>query len=297
MATSEIGDFLVSRRAKIRPDQAGLIGAGSNRRVPGLRREEVATLAGVSVDYYARLERGTLTGVSDEVLAAVARALHLDDAESAHLTDLARAHTPGVRPRRRTAAPQQVRPSIQRFLDAVTGAPAWVRNDRLDFVAANPLARALYSPVFDFTNDPANNARFTFLDPKAHDFYPEWERSADDIVAALRGYAGRNPEDRALTDMIGELATRSAEFGTRWASHNVRHHRTGTKKINHPHVGALELHYEAMEMIADPGLTFCTSTVEPTTASHERMQILSNVAATTEAERRSARQSAPNSRD
>ncbi|MET4639492.1 hypothetical protein ABIE24_002737 [Mycetocola sp. 2940] len=222
--------------------------------------------------------------MSDEVLRAVARALQLDEAEASHLSDLARAHAPGVRPRRRPASAQRVRPSIQRFLDAVTGAPAWIRNDRLDFIGTNALARALYSETFADSIRPANNARFTFLNPHARDFYPDWEHSADDIVAALRGYAGRNPDDRALTDMVGELATKSVEFRTRWAAHDVRNHRTGIKKINHPTVGLLELHYDSMEMTTDPGLTFCTCTAEPNTSTSERLQLLSSWAATSAAE-------------
>ena len=204
---SEIREFLTSRRAKITPDQAGLTAYGP-RRVPGLRREEVAVLAGVSVPYYTRLERGDMSGVSESVLEALARALQLDDAERAHLFDLARAAGPTAN-RRRRSAPKQIRPSVQRLLDAITRAPALVQNGRLDVLAANQLGRALYSELFRDPARPANHARFTFLNPGAHDLYPDWERAANDGVALLRAEAGRDPYDRDLTDLIGELSTRS----------------------------------------------------------------------------------------
>jgi transcriptional regulator with XRE-family HTH domain len=279
---SEIRDFLRSRRAKITPEQANLVWYGGNRRVPGLRREEVAMIAGVSIDYYARLERGNLNGVSDEVLDSIARALQLDEAETAHLFDLARAarESASVSPRRRSTSPQQVRPSMQRLLDAMTGAPAWVRNERMDFLAANQLGRALYSEVFASPMRPPNNARFVFLDPRSREFYTDWEQGANDIVAILRSYAGRNPNDRGLTDLIGELATRSETFRTKWANHNVRFHRTGLKRLHHPVVGDLELAYEAMELPADPGLTMFAYTAEPGSASEERLSLLASWAAT-----------------
>jgi transcriptional regulator with XRE-family HTH domain len=210
----EIREFLTSRRAKITPDQVGLMAYGP-RRVPGLRREEVAVLAGVSVPYYTRLERGDMSGVSEGVLEALARALQLDDAERAHLFDLA--HTAGpMAKRRRRSAPKQVRPGVQRFLDAITGAPTLVQNGRLDILGANQLARALYSELFRDSIRPVNHARFNFLNPRARDLYPDWERGADDAVALLRAEAGRDPYDRELTDLIGELSTRSEAFRTRW---------------------------------------------------------------------------------
>ena len=242
---AEIRDFLRTRRAKISPEQANLYAYGGHRRVPGLRREEVAMIAGVSVDYYARLERGNLSGVSDEVLGSIARALQLDEAESAHLFDLARAARATTSPRRRAAAAQHVRPSVQRLLDSWNGVPAWVRNERMDILGTNELGRALYSEVFADPVRPANNARFVFLDQRSHDFYPEWEQGANDIVAILRSYAGRNPGDRSLMELIGELSTRSEPFRTKWANHNVRFHRTGVKRLHHPVVGDLELAYEA----------------------------------------------------
>jgi transcriptional regulator with XRE-family HTH domain len=279
---SDVSEFLRSRRAKVTPEQVNLI-VGSNRRVPGLRREEVATLAAVSVDYYARLERGNLSGVSDEVLDSIAHALRLDEAETAYLFALARAAQPGPARRKRAARPQELRPSLQRLMD-MTGAPTLIHNERLDFVAANALGRALYAPVLADHVQPANSARFMFLNPEAHTFFPDWEQNAHDIVAVLRGSAGRKPHDRNLSDLIGELATRSEEFRTRWATHNVRFHRTGLKRIHHPVVGELELSFEAMELPANPGWTMYAYTAEPGSASDERLQLLASWAASSTSE-------------
>jgi transcriptional regulator with XRE-family HTH domain len=279
---SEIREFLTSRRAKITPDQVGLTAYGP-RRVPGLRREEVAVLAGVSVPYYTRLERGDMSGVSESVLEALARALQLDDAERAHLFDLARAAGPMAK-RRRRSAPKQIRPSVQRLLDALTGAPALVQNGRLDILAANQLGRALYSELFRDPTRPANHALFTFLNPRAQDLYADWERAANDGVALLRAEAGRDPYDRDLTDLIGELSTRSEEFRARWAAHNVRLHQTGAKRFHHPVVGDLTLTFEMMELAADPGLNLLTYTAEPGSKSDEALNLLGSWAATVEQE-------------
>lgn len=277
---SEIREFLSSRRARITPEQAGLPAFGTKRRVPGLRREEVAMLAGVSVDYYTRLERGELSGASDEVLDALARALQLDEAERAHLYDLARAA--GSRdPRRRRTAPGRVSPSVQRVLDAITDAPAWIRNGRADVVATNQLGRALYWPLFDGSVTRPNTARFTFLDPRAREFYGDWDRTASDMVAVLRAEAGRNPFDRGLTDLVGELSTRSEEFRTRWAAHNVLFHRTGRKLLHHPVVGELDLTYEALDLTSAPGLTLLVYTAQPGTPSQDSLALLASWAATT----------------
>jgi transcriptional regulator with XRE-family HTH domain len=279
----DVKQFLSTRRAKLTPDQAGLPAYGGNRRVPGLRREEVALLAGMSVDYYNRLERGNLRGVSEGVLGSVARALQLDEAETSHLFDLARAANTSPAKRRRSS-PQLVRPSVQRLLDAITDAPAWVRNARHDFLAANRLGYALYSELF--TTDhirPANTARFVFFNERSKSFFPDWERTADDIVAMLRSEAGVNPYDRDLSDLIGELSTRSEPFRTKWAAHNVRFHRTGTKRLHHPEVGDLELSYEAMELSSDAGLTFLAYTAEPNTPSADGLRLLATWAATLDA--------------
>ncbi|TMB87317.1 MAG: helix-turn-helix domain-containing protein [Chloroflexi bacterium] len=275
---SEIREFLTSRRARITPDQVGLAVYGS-RRVPGLRREEVAVLAGVSVPYYTRLERGDIKGVSESVLEALARALQLDDAERAHLFDLARAAGPTARTRRRSA-PRQIRPSVQRILDAMTDAPALVQNGRLDVLAANRLGQALYSPMLANSTPPVNHARFTFLDQRAQDFYPDWDRAANDGVALLRAEAGRNPYDRALTDLVGELSTRSPEFRVRWAAHNVRLHQTGAKHFHHPIVGDLTLTFEMLELAADPGLNLLTYSAEPGSRSEQGLRLLASWAAT-----------------
>jgi len=270
-----IRDFLVSRRARVTPEEAGLPVYGGHRRVQGLRREEVATLAGMSVDYYTRLERGHLGGASESVLDALARALQLDEAERAHLFDLARSAGTSPRARPRPAA-ERVRPGVQRVLDAMTGAPAWVRNGRADVLAANTLGRALYAPVFDSAAGPPNTARFAFLDPRGPDFYRDWATTADDMVAILRAEAGRHPCDRGLTDLVGELSTRSEEFRNRWAAHNVRFHRTGFKRLHHPVVGDLDLTYEAMELAGDPGQTLLVYTAEPASPTHDALQLLAS---------------------
>jgi len=275
---AEIHEFLTSRRARITPEQAGLPAYGGNRRVSGLRREEVALLAGVSVDYYVRLERGNLSGVSDSVLDGLARALQLDEAERDHLYDLARTAT--AAPRRRSAT-ERIAESVQQVLDAISEAPAWVRNARHDMLAANPLARALYAPVIAFAAGATpNTARFIYLDPSAPDFFADWDRAADDIAAMLRSEAGRNPYDKKLVELIGELSTRSETFRTRWAAHNVRFHRTGQKRLHHPVVGALDLNFEAMDLPSHPGLTMLVYTAPVGTPTADSLRILASLAAT-----------------
>jgi transcriptional regulator with XRE-family HTH domain len=272
---AEIREFLSSRRARITPQEAGLLVFGGNRRVPGLRREEAAMLSGVSVDYYTRLERGNLSGASDGVLDALAGALRLDEAERAHLFDLARAINPTPSTRRRASA-QRVRPAVQLVLDAITGAPAYVRNDRMDLLAGNRLGLALLAPIWDSPYGPRNSARFMFLDARSRDYYVDWEKSANDSVAILRGAAGRNPYDKALTDLIGELSTRSEEFRQRWAAHDVRFHRTGFKKVRHPVVGTLELTFEAMDLAADDGLTMLVYGAEPGSPTADALTLLAS---------------------
>jgi transcriptional regulator with XRE-family HTH domain len=276
---TEVREFLSSRRARLKPEQAGLPVYGGNRRVPGLRREEVALLAGLSSDYYVQLERGNLRGVSESVLNAVANALRLDEAERIHLLDLARtANTATGTPRRPSS--QQVRPGVQRVLDAITDAPAWIRNGRADVVAVNRLGRALYAPVLDDPVRPANTARFTFLSPRGPEFYRDWEATAKDMVAVLRAEAGRSPYDKSLTDLVGELSTRSETFRTLWASHDVLFHRTGRKNLHHPVVGDLDLTYEAFELAADPGLRMLVYTAEPATPTADALNLLASWAAT-----------------
>ncbi|MDQ1480617.1 MAG: hypothetical protein QOI44_1478 [Actinomycetota bacterium] len=275
----EIREFLTSRRARITPDQAGLVSYGS-RRVPGLRREEVAVLAGVSVPYYTRLERGDMNGVSENVLEALAGALRLDDAERAHLFDLARAARPAVvRPRRRQPK-ERVRPEVHWILDAISNAAAFVGNQRLDFLAANELGRALFSEMYAAPARPVNNARFVFLDPKAEAFFADWDVVAGECVAILRWAAGRDPYARDLSDLVGELATQSEAFRTRWATHDVRFHNSGLKRFHHPVVGELSLSFNRMELPADHGLAIFTYAAEPGSRSDEALKLLGSWAAT-----------------
>ncbi|GAA4633877.1 helix-turn-helix transcriptional regulator [Actinoallomurus vinaceus] len=275
---TEIREFLTSRRAKISPRQAGLPSYGT-RRVPGLRRSEVAQLAGVSVEYYSRLERGDLAGVSDSVLDALARALRLNDEERTHLEDLARTAGSGPR-RRRRSTPQQVRPTVQRMLDAMTDAPAFVMNGRGDILATNALGRALYAPMFDAARSATpNHSRFIFLDRRSHLFWGDWERAADDTVALLHAQAGRDPYDKDLTDLIGELSTRSDDFRVRWARHDVRQHHIGAKPFHHPVVGDLDLTYESMDLSADD-LTLVVYGTEPGSDSEDKLRLLASWATT-----------------
>jgi transcriptional regulator with XRE-family HTH domain len=278
---AEISDFLATRRARLTPEQVGLPSSG-RRRVPGLRREEVAVLAGVSTDWYIRLERGHIAEVSDDVLAAVARALRLDDAERSHLDDLARAARPSRGPRRRAST--RVRPSVQWMLDAMTGAAAIVRTGSMDIVAANTLGRALYSPVYDFARGgPANIARFQFLDPRAKDFQPNWPDALSTTVAIMRTAAGRDPHNRALTDLVGELATCCEEFRSRWAGHDVRLHHTGAKTFIHPVIGQLDLAFEAVDLPTDDlwGLNLTVYTGQPGSPTADALAVLASWAITT----------------
>lgn len=277
---SEVREFLTTRRANVTPQRVGLP-AGTNRRVKGLRRSEVATLAGVSVEYYTRIERGAISGVSPEILDALAKALRLDDAERAHLFNLAHAASPVAQPPRRrnpkSWAPHQ---SLQWMLDAVTAGPAFVRNGRMDLLAVNQLARAFYTELYEMPGQPPNIARHAFLDQRAQDFYPDWDAFADVTVAILRTEAARDPHNKDLHDLIGELSTRSEEFRERWGAHNVRHHGSGFKTFHHSVVGGLTLAYEGMNMEAEPGLTFTIYTAEPGSHSADRMQLLASWAAT-----------------
>jgi transcriptional regulator with XRE-family HTH domain len=280
---NEIREFLTARRARITPEQAGLPlpPLASTRRVAGLRREEVAMLAGVSVPYYTRLERGDARGATDAVLDSLARALHLDDAERAHLFDLVRAanaHTgtaaPARSPRRPARSP--VRPQLRFILEAMDAVPAYIRNGRLDLLAGNTLARALFAPIFDSPARPVNAARFTFLDPAAAEFYPDWDAVADQNVASLRAEVGRNPYDKDLSDLIGELSTRGATFRQRWAQHDGHRHTTGAKRLNHPIVGPLTFNYQAMELEADEGLFLIACTVAPGSRDADALNMLAS---------------------
>jgi transcriptional regulator with XRE-family HTH domain len=276
----EIQEFLTSRRARITPEQAGVRSFGSGRRrVPGLRREEVASLAGVSIAYYTKLERGDASGVSETVLEALSRALQLDDAERAHLFDLGRARQPVPRTRRRRTAPQTIRPGVQRLLDRID-APSYIRNGRMDILATNKLGDALYSEILANPRRPANTARFCFLDPRATTFFVDWEQTADNSVAVLRAEAGRNPHDQDLTNLIGELSTRSEDFRVRWARHDVGTHDAGIKRLHHPLVGQLELTYEGLTLAADPDLVMFAFTAEIGSKSEQVLNLLASWTAT-----------------
>ena len=276
---SEIRDFLTSRRARITPERAGLKVSplSGARRVAGLRREEVALLAGVSVPYYTRLERGDARGATDAVLDALSRALRLDDAERAHLFDLVRAANASAAARTpRRPARQLVRPELRNMLESMDGVPAYIRNGRLDLLAGNALARALFAPIFDSPARPANAARFTFLDPAAAEFYPDWDAVADQNVASLRAEVGRNPYDKALSDLIGELSTRGDTFRQRWAKHEVHRHSTGAKRLHHPVVGPLTFNYEAMELAADEGLVLIVCSAPPGSRDADALSLLAS---------------------
>ena len=280
----EVREFLTSRRAKITPERAGLPVAGQ-RRVPGLRRSEVAALAGMSVEYYAKLERGSLAGVSAGVLDALARALLLDDAERTHLLRLAHEADGSnaiLRPRRR---PKQwtVRPSLQWSLDAIT-APAILGNNRMDLLAANHLGRAMYSDLYNEPTSPPNFARHTFLDSAARRFYPDWALAADMCVANLRTAAGKDPHDKDLHDLVGELSTRSDDFRRRWGAHNVRTHGTGLKQFHHHIVGDLTLAYESLDLRAEPDLTLTIYTAEPDSPTAHALALLASWAPTKHAD-------------
>ena len=288
---AEIREFLRSRRARISPDDAGLPAYGGNRRVAGLRREEVAMLAGVSVDYYVRMERGGLGGASESVLDALANALKLDEAEREHLFDLARQATGSAATRRQRRPSATVRPAVQQVLDAIADAPAWVRNGRHDILAMNPLARALYAPVFDSDpRRPANTTRFVYLNPEAaRELFVDYDDIARDAAAMLRLEAGRTPHDKALIELVGELSTRSDLFRVRWASQDVRHHRSGRKRLRHPAVGQLDLDFEALELPSEPGLRLNIYTAAEGTPTSDGLKLLATWVA-------SQKESSPNTR-
>ena len=280
MAThDDIREFLTTRRAKITPELAGLPVYGVNRRVVGLRREEVALLAGISVEYYTRLERGTVGSVSDGVLDGLVHALQLDEAERDHLYRLVR--TAGTSAARRTPrrnpGKKQVRPAVQRILDQMP-MPAYLRNGRFDVLAANELGRALYSPLYEQADAGGrpNSARFLFLDPAASEFFVDYDKVLNDCVAFLRAEAGRDPYDKDLSDLIGELSTRSDDFRRRWAAHDVRYHRTGRKRFHHPIVGDLELDFEAFELPGDPGQRINIYIAPPDSPSVDALDLLAS---------------------
>lgn len=276
----ELREFLATRRAKITPAQAKLPAYGGNRRVAGLRREEVAMLAGVSVDYYTKLERGNVGAVSDSVLDAVSRALQLTTAERDHLFRLT-GSTGAARPVRRNPRRSDVRPTLQRIVDGITDSPAFIRTHTRDLVAANALGRAVYAPLYE--DDPTgtpNTARFLFLDARARTFFMDWPKSSSDMVANLRTELGRDPYDRDLTDLVDDLNRESDDFRTLWKAHDVRYHDTGVKAVRHPEVGELQLTFEAMELPADPGQSLIVYGAEPGSATADALRLLASWTAT-----------------
>lgn len=272
---NELREFLVSRRARITPEQAKLPAYGGNRRVAGLRREEVAMLAGVSVDYYTKLERGAVGVVSPSVLDAVARALQLTSTERDHLfhlTGTTASLRPAAQPERTT-----VRPTVQRILDGLSESPAFVATAARNLVAANALGRAVYSPLYDAAPDGIpNTARYTFLEPGAKEFFVDWHTAAANLVANLRREVGSDPLNRALEELVDELNRRSPEFGELWRSHDVRTHDAGIKSIRHPVVGELHLTFEAMPLPADPGQNLVVYGAEPGSENADRLRLLAS---------------------
>ncbi|MEU4776538.1 helix-turn-helix transcriptional regulator [Micromonospora sp. NPDC023633] len=275
----EVREFLISRRANITPARAGLPDFGGERRVPGLRREEVAMLAGVSLDYYTQLERGNLRGASESVLNAIARALQLDDVERQHLFDLARTASVSPAARDHRSGKPAVRASVQRVLDSLA-VPAVVYDAQQDLVAANLMGRALFSPHFEA--ERPNLARFVFLDPRARDYYADWPLARRMTAAMLRLEAGRDPLNSGLTALIGELSTLSPQFRRDWAAQDVHEHRTGRKVYRHPQVGEIGLTFDVFGLPGEPGLSIGTYSVEEGTESADRFALLASWAATQE---------------
>lgn len=273
MARSELADFLSTRRARIAPAVVGLTGDVARRRVPGLRREELAALAGVSVDYYTRLEQGRSRSASIDVLDALATALQLNDAERDHLHHLGR---PAPAKRQSRPRPQRVHPTtltlLERLDDTVT--PAFVLGRRLDVLAHNRLAGALIAEFRTLPAPQRNQARFVFLDPHARELYTDWQQVALDTVAMLRHDAGRHPDDPKLSALIGELSINSEEFGKWWPRHDVQRRTTGTKGYHHPVVGELTVQYQALTPSGDEDQVLIVYTTEPGSASDTALRLL-----------------------
>ena len=274
---NRLGEFLKARRALLLPEAAGIAVYG-RRRVPGLRREELAQLAGVSVDYYVRLEQGRAAHPSAEVLDAIARALQLDEAERAHLLQLA---TPSPA-RRRTPAPERVAPGLERLLGAMDTVPAIVIGRRMDILAWNPLAAALMGATGCVTTDPPNLARMMFLDPACRELYADWEQHARETVGYLRHCAGRHPDDPGITALVGELSVKSELFASWRADHLVREKASGSKRYRHPIVGEMTLSFETLVPPGAPDQAMITYVAEPGSASETALRLLASWAATEE---------------
>lgn len=278
--STDVRDFLTSRRARLSPDDVGLPDFGGRRRVAGLRREEVAMLTGVSTEYYARLERGQIAGVSEQVLDSLAAVLKLDDDERDYLANLARAAQATKRTRRPKPAPQTVRPAITAALAAITGAPAFVRNGAMDILAVNELGRAFYAPLYATATAKPNLAIFNVFSPAAQSFYPDWIAAVDATVAVLRQEAGRDPYNKRITEVIGELSTRSDVFRDRWANANVRRHDAVAKIANHPIVGDITLQLVGTQILSEPGLSLMIYAADVGSPAEEQLRLLGTWAAT-----------------
>lgn len=271
---SQVRNFLVTRRERLRPEDVGIPNHG-RRRVKGLRREEVALLAGVSVEYYTKIERGDAIGATPSIINAIARVLRLSDIEREHLRRLMASGDEADRHTRATHSTHTIRPELQRLLDALTEVPAFIVNKRLDIVGVNDLGRAVYSPMYDAFPHPVNTARFFFLDEAAsRRFWVDWDRVAADGVAILRAEHGLRPNDKDLTALIEELNQASEEFRRRWNTHDVHRHSTGMKSMNHPVVGRLDLPYENLLLPADPDLSMMTYNPAPGTPSFDSLRLL-----------------------
>jgi transcriptional regulator with XRE-family HTH domain len=270
----ELRDYLSTRRARLKPADVGLPDV-DGRRVPGLRREEIALLAGVSVDYYVRLEQGRNRNVSLSVLDAVARALQLDDAERQHLIDLAQPVT-GIS-KRRSVPRQRVRPAVRHMLTALTEQPAFVMGHRMDVLAANALADHLMGGALTGPGGDRNLARYIFLDESARELHSNWPAVAEETVAMLRLYAGQNPEDPGLSKLVGDLTLRSPEFARFWAAHDVRSRPFGSKTYRHPLVGDVTVAFEALEFPGDSGQRLCIYTAEPGSSSEQALRLLATL--------------------
>ena len=268
----ELGQFLKSRRARLQPEDVGLQAYG-RRRVPGLRREELAQLAGVSVDYYVRLEQGRAGQASEAVLDAIARALRRNDAERAHVYDLSRP----VRRRRRELRPERVRPGVKRLIEALDGIPAMLTGRRMDVLAWNRLAAALLVDWGALPREQRNAARHVFLDDSARELYAEWEEGARATVAYLRLVAGRYPDDAGLAELIGELSMKSEDFRRWWADHDVHEKTHGTKRLVHPIVGELTVSYESLTLPGDSDQVLVTYTAEPGSESETALRLLGSM--------------------
>ncbi|RSN80037.1 transcriptional regulator [Streptomyces sp. WAC 05379] len=270
---AELSEFLRTRRARLKPEDVGLPDYGRHRRVPGLRREELAQLAGVSVAYYTRLEQGNGRNVSAEVLDAIARALRLSDAEHAHLTHLAKPKRHKKKPVART---EQVRPAMRQLLDTIDGVPAYITGRRSDIVAWNGMAAAVFGDWSELPAQERNWARLVFLRPDYRELFVEWDQKAYDIVAFLRMDAGCHPDDPRLSALVGELSVKSEEFRRLWAIHDVKEKSYGVKRLRHPLVGELTLNFESFRLTDGTEQNLITYHPEPGSPSAEALRLLAS---------------------